>query len=56
MQSIIYDLVTAATEGIRDVDLDGRPNRIFIDTVTMMGDLPQATAFTDFHGHSVNTL
>lgn len=35
----VDDLVTAATEGIRDVDPDGRPIRIFVDTVAILGDL-----------------
>lgn len=55
-QRIIEDLFAATTEGIRGVDHDGRPICLFIDTVAIMGDLPQAAAFTDVLGHSTDTL
>lgn len=56
LKYIIEDLVIAATEVTRGVDPDGRPIRIFTNMSAMMGDLPQASPFTDVLGHSANTL
>lgn len=56
LKLIIDDLVTAATEGIRDVDFDGRPICVLIDTVAMIGDLAHAVPFTNVPKHSANEL
>ena len=38
----MYDLVTAAQTGVKGVDPDGHPVRIYIDTISLLWDTPQA--------------
>lgn len=56
LKLIIDDLLTAAMEGIRGVNPGGRPIRLFIVTVAMMGDLPRAAEFIEVHARSAFTL
>lgn len=48
---IMSDLERCATQGVVGFDSRGYRVRIFIDTVALFGDLPQASAFTDALGH-----
>lgn len=56
LKRVIEDLFTVAKESNRDVDPDGLPIRIFIDTVAMMGNLHHAAAFTDVLEPSMKTI
>lgn len=40
LKRIIDELLTAATKGFQVVDSNGCLTRVFIVTVTLMGDLP----------------
>ena len=53
---IVEDLKKCARRGVQGFDPKGRPVRIFIDTVALFGDFPQAAAFTDVLGHSANAM
>ena len=56
LKLIIDDISQAAREGVKGVDPNGNPIRIYIDPVCLMGDLPQAAAYTDVLGHSSNAM
>ena len=56
VQLIMADLKKGATEGVVGTDPFGRHVRIFIDTVALLGDLPQAAAYTDVLGHTATAL
>ena len=53
---IMKDLEKAVKEGVVGVDPDGRNVRIFIDTVSLIGDFPPAAAFTDVLGHTATAV
>ena len=56
LKVIMDDLVTAAQTGVDGVDPDGRHVRIYIDTLSFLGDFPQATAYTDVLGHTSTAM
>ena len=56
LHMILDDLVTAAQTGVTGVDSCGRNVRIYIDTLSFLGDFPQATAYTDVLGHTATAM
>ena len=44
------------TEGVQSVDPKGWKVRVFLDIVSMMGDLPQAASYSDVRGNSATTF
>lgn len=54
--SVLDDVHHCMTTGVCGVDPNGRKVRIFLDVVSMMGDMPQAASYSDVRGHSATTF
>ena len=52
ISQVLEDAVKCCTEGVVGVDPLGRRTRIYLDILSLMGDLPQAHSFKDMRGHS----
>ena len=53
---ILSDVQNCMKYGVCSVDPNGRKVRIFLDVVSMMGDMPQAASYSDVRGHSATTF